>query len=32
MGMISKKAKTSAGKLFGLNHIYGAETAKRQST
>lgn len=28
MGMISKKAKTSAGKLFGVNHIYGAEDGK----
>lgn len=25
MGLISKKAKTSAGKLFGINRIYGAE-------
>ena len=25
MGTISKKAKTSAGKLFGVNRIYGAE-------
>ena len=28
MGLISKKAKTSAGKLFGVNHIYGAEDGK----
>ena len=28
MGMISKKTKTSAGKLFGLNRIYGAEDGK----
>lgn len=25
MGLISKKAKTSAGKLFGINRIYGAD-------
>lgn len=25
MGLISKKAKTSAGKLFGVNRIYGAD-------
>lgn len=28
MGMISKKAKTSAGKLFGVNHIYGTDDGK----
>ena len=28
MGLISKKAKTSAGKLFGANNIYGAEDGK----
>lgn len=28
MGLISKKAKTSAGKLFGVNHIYGADDGK----
>ena len=28
MGLISKKAKTSAGKLFGVNNIYGAEDGK----
>lgn len=28
MGLISKKAKTSAGKLFGLNKIYGADDGK----
>ncbi len=28
MGMVSKKAKTSAGKLFGLNRIYGADDGK----
>lgn len=28
MGLISKKAKTSAGKLFGVNKIYGADDGK----
>lgn len=28
MGLISDKAKTSAGKLFGVNHIYGADDGK----
>lgn len=27
MGLISKKAKTSAGRLFGINHIYGEDGA-----
>lgn len=28
MGLISKKAKTSAGRLFGVNNIYGADDGK----
>lgn len=31
MGLISKKAKTSAGKLFGVNVIYGAEDGQKDT-